>query len=189
MNKTEAELLPIRVIGDEVLRQKAKPIKELTEEIRKFIRDLTYTMYEEDGVGLAAPQVGKSWRLFVVDPNWYREGYNKAPRVLINPEIKKLSGEEQGEEGCLSLPGLYGRVNRAEKVVIEGLNEEFEPVRYEAEGFFARSLQHENDHLDGILFVDILAPLQKIMLNKKIAELKKTTKEGVNIKQKEHENI
>ncbi|MCF7911011.1 MAG: peptide deformylase [Candidatus Cloacimonetes bacterium] len=189
MPRDEAELLPIRVIGDKVLRQKAVEVTELTDEIRKFIRDLTLTMYADDGVGLAAPQVGKSLRIFVVDPYWYREGHQKNPRVLINPQFVEFSGEDQDEEGCLSLPGIWGKVTRASKVVIEGLNENFESVRYEAEGFFARSLQHENDHLDGILFIDKIPPLQRVKFARKVKELKSTTNaEGVNIKQKQHED-
>lgn len=178
----EAKLLPVRIIGDKVLRAKAQEIPELTDEIKQFIKDLTYTMYEEDGVGLAAPQVGKSWRIFVVDPYWYREGHGKDPKVFINPVLKNFSGEEVGEEGCLSVPGIYGKVPRAEKIVIEGLDENFQKVSIEATGFFARSLQHEFDHLEGILFIDKIPPLQRIMMNKNINELKKTTtKEGVNI--------
>ncbi|MDP8210796.1 MAG: peptide deformylase [Candidatus Stygibacter australis] len=189
MQLVDSEVLPIRIIGDKVLRRKADEVAELTDEIRKFIKDLTLTMYEDDGVGLAAPQVGRSLRIFVVDPYWYREGHQKNPLVLINPHFVEFSGEEEEEEGCLSLPEIWGKVTRAERVVIEGLNENFEPVRYEAEGFFARSLQHENDHLDGILFIDKIPPLQRVRFARKIKELKSTTnEEGVNIKQKQHED-
>ncbi len=189
MEKIKPELLPIRIIGDKTLRQKGQDVSELNDEILKFIRDLTYTMYEEDGVGLAAPQVGKSLRIFVVDPYWYREGHEPNPRVLINPKFLEFSGESQEEEGCLSLPGIYGKMTRAEKVVIEALNEKFELVKYEAEGLFARSLQHEYDHLDGILFIDKIPPLQRVIFNKKVIELKSNTDEhGVNIKQKQHED-
>jgi peptide deformylase len=181
--------LPVRIVGDKILRQKAKEIKQITPEIEDFIKNLTHTMYEDDGVGLAAPQAGKSWRIFVVDPYWYREGHSRKPLVFINPRFREFSGEAQEEEGCLSLPGLYGKVTRAEKVVIEGLNEKFEPVKMEADGLFARSLQHENDHLDGILFIDKIPTLQRAMLNKKITELMSTTNEkGENIKYTQHED-
>ncbi len=189
MEKVEPELLPIRIIGDKILRQKGQEVSELNDEILKFITDLTHTMYEEDGVGLAAPQTGRSLRIFVVDPYWYREGHKRNPLVLINPKFLEFSGESQEEEGCLSLPGIYGKVTRAENVVIEALNEKFEPIKYEAEGIFARSLQHEYDHLDGILFIDKIPPLQRVVFNKKITELRSTTDEnGVNIKQKQHED-
>jgi peptide deformylase len=183
------EILPIRVIGDKILRKKAAEITENSEELQEYIRNLIFTMYEEDGVGLAAPQTGKSLRIFVVDPYWYREGHEKNPRVLINPEFKEFSGEEIDDEGCLSVPGIYAKVPRAERVIIEALNEKFEKVRYEAEGFFARNLQHEYDHLDGILFVDKVAPLQRIVFAKKLKELESGIDEnGINIKRKENED-
>lgn len=188
--KTKPRKLPVRVIGDKVLRQKAVPVKEDSEELQEFINDLKYTMYEDDGVGLAAPQVGRSERIFVVDPYWYREGHSKKTLVFINPEFIEFSGEEIDDEGCLSVPGIFAKVPRAEKVIIEGLNEKFEKVRYEAEGFFARSLQHENDHLDGILFIDKISPIKRMTFNKKIKLIKSFTDEnGVNIKREEYEDI
>jgi peptide deformylase len=183
------ELLPIRIIGDKILRQKAAEVAELTDEIRKFIKNLIHTMYIEDGIGLAAPQVGRSLRIFVVDPYWYKEGYDKNPRVMINPRFLEFSGEETEEEGCLSLPEIYGPVSRAEKVVIEGLNENFEKIQVEAEDLFARSLQHENDHLDGILFIDKVPTFKRMILNKKVMELQKMTNEkGENIKRPQNED-
>lgn len=188
--KTSPSKLPVRVVGDKVLRQKAAEVKENSEELQEFIQDLIFTMYEDDGVGLAAPQVGRSERIFVVDPYWYREGHTKKPLVIINPEFMEFSGEETDDEGCLSVPGIFSKVPRAERVVIEGLNENFQKVRYEAEGFFARSLQHENDHLDGILFIDKIPPLQRMMHNKKIKLLESFTDEnGVNIKREEYEDL
>lgn len=182
MKKNKANLLPIRIVGDKVLRKKAKKVEKIDTEILDFIQDLTYTMYKTDGVGLAAPQVGKSLRIFVVDPFWYREGHSKNPYVFINPHIIELEGETESEEGCLSLPGIFEKVPRAEKVVVEATNSEGERKRYTAEGLFAITIQHENDHLDGILFVDKIVKLRKMLIQRKINELKKTTDEnGVNI--------
>ncbi|MCF7918346.1 MAG: peptide deformylase [Candidatus Cloacimonetes bacterium] len=187
--KSKPEVLPVRVIGDKILRTKALDVLDDSEELQEFIQDLILTMYEDDGVGLAAPQVGKSLRIFVVDPYWYREGHEKNPLVFINPEFKEFSGEDIEDEGCLSLPGIYAKVPRAERVIIEGLNEKFKKIRFEAEDMFARSLQHEYDHLDGILFIDKVAPLQRAMFVRKLKELESGTDEnGVNIKRKEHED-
>lgn len=182
MTKNKGKLLPIRIYGDKTLRMVAKPVKEITDEINAFIDDLIVTMYERDGVGLAAPQVGKSVRIFVVDPYWFHEGNKKNPIVIINPKFVEFFGEETAEEGCLSLPGIYGKVTRAERVIIEGYDRELNKVRYEADELFARSLQHEYDHLDGIMFVDKLPKMKKITILKHLKALEKSTNsEGVNI--------
>lgn len=188
--KISPHKLPVRVIGDKVLRQKAARVENNSDELQEFIQNLIFTMYEDDGVGLAAPQVGRSQRIFVVDPYWYREGHSKKPLVFINPEFIEFSGEDIEEEGCLSVPNIFAKVPRAERVVIEALNEKFQKIRIEAEGFFARSLQHENDHLDGILFVDKIPAVKRMVFNKKIKILKSFTDEnGVNIKREEYEDI
>ena len=160
MKESKPELLPIRIYGDKTLRQKAEPVAEITPEIRQFIDDLTFTMYETDGVGLAAPQVGVSKRIFVVDAFWFKEEGKKNPVVLINPEFIEFEGVKEMEEGCLSLPEIWDKVVRADKVIIRGLNEKGEMVQYEADELFARALQHEFDHLEGILFVDKLSKLK-----------------------------
>ncbi len=182
MKRKKPDLLPIRIYGDKTLRKTAEPVAEITPEIREFIDDLVYTMYEKDGVGLAAPQVGRSLRIFVVDPFWFREGGEKNPIILINPRFLEFEGQIELEEGCLSLPEIYEKVMRAKKAIIEGMNENGEKIHYEAEGLFARALQHENDHLDGILFTDKASKLKKILLRKKLNELKSTTDEnGINV--------
>ncbi|MBL7149256.1 MAG: peptide deformylase [Candidatus Cloacimonetes bacterium] len=182
MKRKKPDLLPIRIYGDKTLRKIAEPVAEITPEIEDFINDLVHTMYEKDGVGLAAPQVGRSLRIFVVDPFWFREGGEKNPKVLVNPEFLEFEGQIELEEGCLSLPEIYEKVMRARKVIIKGLNENGEKVHYETEGLFARAVQHENDHLDGILFTDKVPKLKKILLRKKLNELKSTTDEnGINI--------
>jgi peptide deformylase len=140
--------MQIRTIGDPVLRTKAKSIDEVTKKINDLIDNMFDTMYEEDGIGLAAPQVGILKRIAVVD---IREG-NKV--VLINPEIIEEEGKAIREEGCLSIPGETGDVIRAEKVKVRSLDRDGNEVEFEAEGLEARAIQHEIDHLDGILFID-----------------------------------
>lgn len=151
----------LRMMGDPVLRQKAAPVPERTEELASLVDDMFDTMYAEEGVGLAAPQVGVSSRVIVVDPRLD----DVEPFVLVNPLILEFGAElERDEEGCLSIPGLREIVERPASVVVEGLDREFQPVRIEAEGLLARVLQHEVDHLDGILFIDRVSPLKRKML-------------------------
>lgn len=142
-------ILPIRVDGDPVLRQKAKAVEKVTKRLKKLVRDMAQTMYEANGVGLAAPQVGISERIIVVDTG---EGL----MVLINPELVETEGSEKDVEGCLSIPGVNGYVCRASRVVVKGLDEDGKPVKYEGKGLLARAFQHEIDHLDGVLFIDYL---------------------------------
>jgi peptide deformylase len=152
----------LRMMGDPVLREKAAPVAVLTDEVRQLIDDMFDTMYAEEGVGLAAPQVGVSTRVIVVDPR--EEGVE--PFALVNPEIFWFSEDDldRAEEGCLSIPGLREIVERPWSVRIRGLDPEGEPVELEAEGLLARILQHEVDHLDGVLFLDRISPLKRKML-------------------------
>ena len=188
MKDNRPEILPIRIYGDKVLRQRSEPVQKITPEIQEFIADLVHTMYETDGIGLAANQVGRALRIIAVDAFWFKENGKKNPVVLINPEFIEFDGSTDMEEGCLSLPDIYEKVPRAEWVKIRGLNEKGEQMEYEGEGLFARALQHEYDHLDGILFIDKISKLKKMMLKKKLNDLQSTTYEdGVNIgKQKHH---
>ncbi|NLZ27515.1 MAG: peptide deformylase [Firmicutes bacterium] len=135
-------------INHEALKEKAFPVKKITAPIGNLIRDMVETMYHHKGVGLAAPQIGISKQIIVVDAG-DGELYK-----LINPVIVDAEGEEVGIEGCLSVPGVCGEVKRAERVVVEALDEKDVPVRLIASGFLARILQHEIDHLHGILFVE-----------------------------------
>jgi len=155
---------PVRLLGDPVLRTKAADVPELTDELRALIADMFDTMYAEEGVGLAAPQVGVGQRIIVVDPR--EEGIT--PFALVNPVITQFSEDlERDEEGCLSIPQLKEVVERAHAVRVEALNRDGEPVTIEAEGFLARILQHEVDHLDGILFIDRVSAIKrKLLLNK-----------------------
>lgn len=137
----------LRKFSDNVLRNKAKPVKKIDKHIMKLLDDMADTMYEHKGVGLAAPQVGILKRLVVVDVG---EGLLK----LINPCIVEAQGEDIDVEGCLSFPGVFGEVKRPERVVVEALNPEGKRIRVEGEGLLARALCHEIDHLDGIVFID-----------------------------------
>ena len=141
----------IRELGDDILRKEAKPVREMTPRIRLLIQDMEDTMYEANGVGLAAPQVGILKRIFVVDCS---EGEERNPMVFINPEILETEGEITDNEGCLSVPNRHALVPRPEKVKVRALNEEMKPFTLEAEGLLARCICHENDHLDGVMYVD-----------------------------------
>ena len=153
----------IRLLGDPVLRERCREVDEVNQEIRQLIDDLIDTMYEADGIGLAAPQIGVSQRVFVYD---IREEEH-APGVLVNPRIIETSGKVRESEGCLSIPDLSEIVERHVNIVAEGLDREGQPVRLEADGLLSRCLQHESDHLDGILFLDRISPLKrKMLLNK-----------------------
>lgn len=143
----EMAVYKIVELGDQVLREKAVPVSEINKSILKLLDNLADTMYAAKGVGLAAPQIGVSKRVIVVDAG---EGLVE----LINPKIVSSSGEEVAVEGCLSIPGVAGEVKRALEVEVEGLNRSGKIVRVQARGLFARALQHEIDHLDGILFID-----------------------------------
>ncbi|HHY26171.1 MAG TPA: peptide deformylase [Desulfitobacterium dehalogenans] len=134
-------------IGSEVLREKAVPVKEITPNIEKLLDNMLETLYDANGVGLAAPQVGVSKRVVVID-------VGEGPMELINPVIIGKEGEDLDDEGCLSIPGVTGQVARAAKVKVEALNRKGELQVIEGEGLLARCLQHEIDHLEGVLFVD-----------------------------------
>lgn len=147
-------LLDIRVLGDPILRRQTEPVAGIDDGVRALIADMFETMYAAEGIGLAAPQVGRSERVTVVDV----EG---ARYALVNPAIVERGGSERGEEGCLSIPEIYGDVDRASHVVVAALDENGEEVRVEATGLLARCLQHEIDHLDGKLFIDYLSYLKR----------------------------
>lgn len=140
-------LRKIREIGEDCLRCVCKEVTEMTPRIEELIEDLIDTMYEADGVGLAAPQVGIRKRIAVVD-------VGEGPVVLINPVVVYSEGEQTGQEGCLSVPGKSGQVTRPMKVRVKTLNENMEEIEIEGEELFARAMLHEMDHLDGILYVD-----------------------------------
>ena len=142
-------LRTIRVQGDPVLEKICKPVKELTPRTKELIEDMLDTMYEANGVGLAAPQVGILKRIVVID-------VGEGPIVLINPEILETSGEQTGDEGCLSVPGMAGQVTRPNYVKVKALDIDMNEVEYEGEGLLARAFCHEIDHLDGHMYTELV---------------------------------
>ncbi|GAB6160333.1 peptide deformylase [Howardella ureilytica] len=145
-------LREIRIVGDEILRKKSREVKEVTPRIKELISDMFETLYKEEGVGLAAPQVGVLRRVVVIDAGVEEDV--KKPMVFINPVIIEMDGEQTGEEGCLSVPDKSCEVRRAEHVVVEAFDEDMNPFSIDAHGLIARCLQHEIDHLEGILYID-----------------------------------
>lgn len=141
--------------GDPVLRRIAHPVKEVNDNIKKLMNNMAETMYHAKGVGLAAPQVGISKRVIVVDIG---EGLFK----LVNPEIVASSGIQDGAEGCLSLPDVVGNVKRSERVTVKALDENGDEVTIEASGYLARAFQHEIDHLNGIIFTDKATAIERV---------------------------
>lgn len=164
-------MFSICIYGDPVLRKKALPVNSFDDKLKSFISDMIETMVKEDGVGLAAPQVGESIRVVVIDPT----GGENDPYILINPEITFLSEEtEVNEEGCLSLPGVTLKVMRSIRVSVKALDQNGKEFIIEnAEGLLARALQHEIDHLDGIMIIDHVSALQRKMLSGKLKKLAK----------------
>lgn len=135
---------------DSVLRERAQEVTKFNANLHKLLDDMADTMYDAEGVGLAAPQVGILKRVIVVDV-----GDDHGLIEMVNPEIVTTEGEQLGPEGCLSIPGLQGDVRRANRIVIKGLDRNGNPIQYEAEEFLSRAFQHEVDHLNGVLFVDL----------------------------------
>lgn len=142
----------IRKEGDPILRKECKDVREMSERTKLLIDDMFDTMYEANGVGLAAPQVGILKKIFVVDVGMEEP----EPYVFINPEILEKSGEQTDNEGCLSVPGYQGEVTRAEHVRVRAYDENMEEFEIEADGLFARCIQHEEDHLHGRLYIDLV---------------------------------
>lgn len=165
---------PIVRYGDEVLRQRAEHVAELTTEVRSLIDDMVETMYAAPGVGLAAPQVGVPLRVFVADPSVGRNADDLV--VLVNPAVVEEEGVQSEEEGCLSVPGFAATVRRPSRLVVRGLDRDGEPIEVEGTGLLARALQHELDHLDGSLFLDRLRGLRRELIVRKIHKLQRTGK-------------
>lgn len=168
-------VLNIKIYGDSVLRDKANPVKEFSKKILDLVDNMTETMYKAPGVGLAANQVGVLKRIIVVDVTNGENGRENLI-VLINPEIIEKEGSLEEDEGCLSLPGINGCVKRFAKVTVCGLNGKGKRVKITASDLLSRAIQHEMDHLDGILFVDHLSFTQKIFIQNKLKELKRRKK-------------
>ena len=170
-------IYPIVAFGDPVLKAKAKDIPEDFPELDKLIEDMFETMYRAHGVGLAAPQIGKGIRLFVIDTNPMEDDEDKKKgikKAFINPQILKEEGEEWAfEEGCLSIPGIRGDVYRPSDLVIRYLDEQFKEHTDTFTGMEARVIQHEYDHIEGKLFTDKLSPLKKRLIKGRLAKIQK----------------
>lgn len=151
--------LEIRYLGDPILRRKTRPVESFDESLARFVDDLMATMYDAEGVGLAAPQVGDGRRVTVIDVSERRDGTEAI--ALVNPVILDARGTVESEEGCLSIPGVVETIERAAEVVVEYRDPAGEPQRIEGAGLLARALQHEIDHLDGVLFIDRLGALKR----------------------------
>ena len=165
---------PILKYGDDVLHDTARPVEVVTEEIRRFVDDMTETMYAAPGIGLAAPQVGLPLRIFVVDLSAGRDPHGLI--VMINPEFVERDGVQLEEEGCLSVPGFNATVVRPVRVVLKGLDRGGGEHQHEGHGLLARAFQHEMDHLDGTLFVDRLRGIKRDLIVKRIRKLTRAGK-------------
>lgn len=165
-------ILSVLEFPDPRLRTVAKTVTEVDAKIKKLVDDLFETMYEEHGVGLAATQVDVHKRIIVMDISEDK----KNPICLINPQLIEQVGEEESDEGCLSVPGIFEPVKRAEKVKITALNQQGKSFELEADGLLAICIQHEMDHLLGKLFVDYLSPLKRQRIKKKMLKLHKREK-------------
>jgi len=169
--------------GNKLLRRKSTPVEEVNDEIRALAQDMLKTMYASDGLGLAAEQVGRDEAICVIDIPPMRDEETGTPKrenpdvrmplVLVNPRIIERDGEQVGSEGCLSFPGIYVTVKRAETVTVEFRDMENEVRTVRACGLLARAIQHELDHLDGVLLVDRMSPVQKVAVAGKLKKLRK----------------
>lgn len=162
-------ILTILEFPDERLRKKAEKVQAVDDSIRQLVDDMFETMYESRGVGLAATQVNVHRRVIVMDISEEKND----PLCLINPEIVEKDGVEESEEGCLSVPGFFEKVQRAEHVRVQALNRNGQPFELEARDLLAVCIQHEMDHLDGKLFVDYLSPLKRQRIKKKLEKIHK----------------
>lgn len=162
----------VLALPDKRLRIKAKPVENIDQTIHELINDMFETMYHKKGVGLAATQINLHHRIAVIDVS----PEHNQPLCLINPELIASSGTLEMEEGCLSVPGAFAKISRAEQITIKALNEQGKSFELTADGLLARCILHEIDHLDGKLFVDYLSPLKRQMILKKLAKIRKNVK-------------
>lgn len=167
-------LRPILRLGDSILSEPARAVETITPEIETLIDDMIETMYAAPGIGLAAPQVGVSLKIFVIDLSLGKDP--SALHAMINPQFIERDGMQLEEEGCLSIPGFTATVARPQRVVVEGLNRHGEKYRLEGTGLMARALQHEVDHLNSCLFVDRLRGISRDLILRKIKKLSKAGK-------------
>ncbi|OHB40605.1 MAG: peptide deformylase [Planctomycetes bacterium GWF2_39_10] len=166
----------IRIYPDPLLRQKAKPLTEINKEVHQKVEEMIELMYEANGIGLAAPQVGWSVRLFIIDA----DGDRNEEKVFINPTIIEETGEVNKEEGCLSFPGIMSKVIRAQRIRAHAYNLKGQKLEIEAEGLVARAWQHELDHLNGSLFIDRMNPANRVSISHQLKEFERSYK-GIQI--------
>jgi peptide deformylase len=184
-------ILPILQYGDPILRVKGKRIEDIDDRLRELASNMIETMHAAHGVGLAAQQIGEALQLTVLDisavedrPSTLKLDGNETdpnsamPLVLINPEIELRGETEVGVEGCLSFPEITGDIERAQSVIVRAQTLEGETIQIEASGFLARAIQHEHDHLNGILFIDRMRSAAKVALSSRLKRLQKETKRG-----------
>lgn len=179
---SDMSVLPIVTFDDDVLRQEAEAVKKNSKELQQLIDDMFDTMYNADGVGLAAPQIGKPLRIFVADADVYSEEEDQektyGPLTMINPAISLKSEETiTMEEGCLSIPEVMGPVSRPQKITVRFKDRDFNDQELEIDGHLARVIQHEIDHLDGVLFIDHLSFFKRKLLASKLKALAEGEKE------------
>ena len=185
----ESNILDVKKFGNPVLRKIAEPIVEINDEIRDLVEEMVDTMYEENGIGLAAPQVGRSLRIFVIDTHFEDDNYltegekmlcPKMPVALINPEIISTSGDEISfEEGCLSIPQINASVVRPANIVLKAQTLNGEIIEAEFGGLTSRCMQHEIDHLDGVLFTDRAEKADLKLVAKKLEQLRMKTERAL----------
>jgi len=161
---------PIVIYGDPVLREKAEPVDEIDRETKDLVDDMIATIKDANGLGLAAPQVGVSKRIFIVDLSVL--DLTESLRVFVNPEILETSGEVVLEEGCLSFPGIYQKISRPEFVKVRATDLDGNLFKMEASGMMARAILHESDHLKGKLFIDYLSTISRALISGKLKKLK-----------------
>jgi peptide deformylase len=172
-------LRPVLRFPDPRLKRVSKPVERITDELRALAAEMLEVMYDEPGIGLAAPQVGEPVRLIVMDTDWTEEGAERSPLVLVNPEILEREGTLVWTEGCLSVPDFTAEVERAARVMVRGLDLEGRELQIEAEELKAVCFQHEIDHLDGILFIDRISRLKRsLYVKKRQKALRRELEEG-----------
>jgi peptide deformylase len=175
MSAAQMAILPILTIPDPILRKKAKPIERVDAELRRLVDDMLATMYEAPGIGLAAPQLGILRRLIVMDPA--KDEAPKSPIVMVNPEILERSQEMRvHEEGCLSIPDFTAEIERPAKTRVSYVDPQGKKKEAELEGIWSTLVQHEIDHLNGVLFIDYLSRLKRDMVVRKFTKQKRTEK-------------
>lgn len=160
----------VRKYGDPVLREKCSPVTIFDDELRKFAEKMFSIMRSAKGLGLAAPQLGRKRRLFMIDLSG--QDFDSEPILFVNPEIESAEGEATAEEGCLSFPGLFVEISRAKKITVKYQDVEGKSHRIEATDLAARAIQHENDHLNGVLFIDYLSSIERDLLAGRLKKIK-----------------